>query len=295
MNYFCICNGCHWRNLKRFTMKSAIALTIALGLFLVSAVTADDDDGAFFLPPKKCPATFGAGCYNTCAKNNATCCYCEECISHIYGSTQTCSCCPKGFTCCNNYVTKPYVSYGGKPLCCPPGTVCRGKYCAYEVLTRPNKGIVVCSVCGGYMDFTLTCDNEITLFYCDNVLIPLRNYNDWSKSDTVSIPTTSSVLAVKLLNYAGTAAGFLASNTDGSILSNDQWRCTNEDQPSNWMTVGYDDSAWKPAVLLDSNDAKFPLHGYRPTISTSAYWIWCTNPAESGVPWGTVAYCRLRL
>jgi hypothetical protein len=148
-----------------------------------------------------------------------------------------------------------------------------------------------------FFDLTLTGDNQIVEFYYDGIKVPAKpNFDDWTKTDTVSIPSTSSVLAVKLLNIAGSPAGFLASSSDGTILTDAHWRCINADQPiADWMAVEYDASSWDKAVLLGENKAH-NLYGSIVSINSDANWIWYINGGDFSDPsWGTVAYCRLDL
>jgi hypothetical protein len=147
------------------------------------------------------------------------------------------------------------------------------------------------------MNFTLTCDNEITEFYYDGVQVPYQsNFGDWTKTDTISIPTTTTVLAAKLSNVIGSPAGLLGSNSDGTLLTGSKWRCTKDPQPSNWMTIGFDASAWPWAAVLFPNVAGYPWYGPISGISSAANWIWFVDGVTfSNASWGTLAYCRLDL
>jgi len=144
------------------------------------------------------------------------------------------------------------------------------------------------------VSLSLTADNEIKALYINGVQVPnscLPNAADWTKVDTVPLPTMTKTIAVQLVDWRA-AFGFLASSSDLQILSNGLWKCTNSANPgSNWMTNEFDDSLWSGAYVIAMNG--MTDHGFVNGISALANWIWTTPHADrSGDP---NIYCRYKL
>jgi len=119
----------------------------------------------------------------------------------------------------------------------------------------------------------------------------MPNYNNWVVPDTVVMPASTSVIAVQLANtdHCG-SAGFIASNSNNCVFTNSAWRCTAVTPTSDWMTVGYDDFLWPPAVQECPNGQAIWGSTQLGYVSASAYWIWTTNGGCD-----LEIYCRLNI
>lgn len=104
-----------------------------------------------------------------------------------------------------------------------------------------------------------TCDNQFTLFVNGK---QVASGNDWeapvAKDITSMIPRDAKrlVIAVRARN-ADSAAGFLARiviEAKGikpfTVVSDATWKVAERPGGREWQTLGFDDSAWKPATAL---------------------------------------------
>jgi len=108
--------------------------------------------------------------------------------------------------------------------------------------------------------------------------------------DTVSLPDTTSVIAVEANNKDG-GAGVYGSDTNNCIITNTAWKCTTDLQTNNsWTTVTYDDSSWPEAVSYNKtyNVTGVPATLYK--VNPLAEWIWTEVTTNN-----QTVFCRLRL
>ena len=135
--------------------------------------------------------------------------------------------------------------------------------------------------------FVITCDNDYKLYFDGVEQTNVPNHANWGSTDTVDLPASTRVIAVEGINSAPGYAGILASTTDGVILTNSAWRCSNILSVS-WADVDFDDSSWTPAVDIGQNGVS--PWGPVSSIKSNAMWIWNNQQVTD-----LTIYCRLDL
>ena len=115
----------------------------------------------------------------------------------------------------------------------------------------------------------------------------LPNGDKYNVADSVPITAETRIIAVQATNLPGGAAGFIASSTDGRILTNNAWKCTTS-PAAGWAYYDFDDSNWPQATQVTLNGEGDWGAMMKNTISSYAYWIWTSTPNDLTV------YCRLR-
>ena len=137
-------------------------------------------------------------------------------------------------------------------------------------------------------DFVSACD-DVQKIYADGQI--LDKEGKWWTDLRVKVPTMTKVIAISCRNKGG-PAGILASTPNERLLTNTTWKCSST-YYSNWNSVKFDDSKWKPAVVVDNN-VKPIHHGWvaRKNISSKAVWI-SSQPKD--VKKNVFIYCRLKL
>jgi hypothetical protein len=81
-------------------------------------------------------------------------------------------------------------------------------------------------------------------------------------------------------------AGFLASTSDGLLLTDSSWKCTSQPQTAGWADPNFNDNSWPAAVMVSPNRSP-DVHGIIAEINSNAYWIWAADSGSSGT-----VYCR---
>jgi len=119
----------------------------------------------------------------------------------------------------------------------------------------------------------------------------MPNAGLFSRTDSIAMPAVTHLIAVQITNVGG-AAGFIASNSDSSIVTNSLWKCTEDSAASgNWYTLTYNDVSWPSAVQEALNGGgAWSSTANTDDVSSSAYWIW-TRKAHDHM----TIYCRLAL
>lgn len=113
----------------------------------------------------------------------------------------------------------------------------------------------------------------------------MPNASTWWNADTVSIPTTSTVIAVHLRNDPdGTVGGLLASAD--TFVTCDTWKvATNSTE--RWMDIAFVDTEWRDATEYGANGIS--PWGFQSRIGANAQWI--TTDVQSQ----TVVYFRFHV
>jgi len=162
--------------------------------------------------------------------------------------------------------------------------------CDPKICLNKNKKIKK-SVC--YTDLTLNADDVIDAVYFNGIQVPNSSMPyaaDINRVDTVAMPTTTSVIAIKLANVILTA-GFQASTSNGCVATNTTWRCTTDTPPTNWYTVGYNDSNWPHAFDYNGYGGSNFNAQFTGLFSSASTWIWTSNQTIEN----QVIYCRFQV
>jgi hypothetical protein len=240
-------------------------------------------------------STCSTKCKNPCSTFNMVCCFCDNSVNFW---SETCSCCPNGYSCCN---TSLFTKYRGSS-CCPPLSTCNADgSCTYD---RAPQSIPAMSYCGPRCrqdtQLNVTGDDVLTSVYFDGNLQQFtQNMSNWRVTKTCNLSGLVSVIAISAEN-TDRAGGILCSTSDGSIVSDRTWKCTDVYQPdTKWTTAVFDDSKWQPPCVSDPNIMGQPRNQYMSTMSNNSYWIWsiCGDGANKGFKnnWAKYCYCRLTL
>ena len=136
---------------------------------------------------------------------------------------------------------------------------------------------------------TVTCDNEVESLFIDGKQEKeLEAHDQWKVEKTVTIPESSTVIAIQCTDYDGDP-GILASveSSDGTILlvSDNSWTCSPTFERG-WESVGFVESPkWQAATELN-NDTNIIKNSEK-----SVQWIW-TNRYTWPENIDTTVYCR---
>ena len=103
------------------------------------------------------------------------------------------------------------------------------------------------------------------------------------------------VLAIEVISDSF-IIGFMAQTKSG-IVTDNSWKCTNQQQNGNWMAIDFDDSAWPQAVPYANNGDGVPLSATfnilslkYPEFSAERLWISLENKWYIGI-----MYCRKKI
>ena len=133
------------------------------------------------------------------------------------------------------------------------------------------------------MLFTSCGDNEHYV-YIDG---KLARFNDNKDKYTIPIstivPLNTKLIAVSITNRDG-AAGWKGSFYDGSLVTDDSWKCTSNFY-SGWYKVDFDDNDWSALYTNGS-----PIAGCT-GFPASAKWMW-SEPNYNSL---STTYCRKTL
>ena len=104
----------------------------------------------------------------------------------------------------------------------------------------------------------VTAKEVIESLYVDGVQVDLQNGSDWLKTDNISIRSVSRLVALVAhqLDSSCIGPGILASVTDSRgnyVVTDASWRCSPLAE-NGWNDLGYDDSTWQPATLVNANN-----------------------------------------
>ena len=124
-------------------------------------------------------------------------------------------------------------------------------------------------------------DDYLTEFYIDGVnQVPVGGWPALAVTGQIIVPARTRVIAVKVTNTEG-SGGFLASSTDGSILSTGWvWKARAGVTDKTWMLPSYNDSSWRTGYDWLKNDGSATNYEPQiPRINRNAYWVW-----TSGMP-----------
>ena len=138
----------------------------------------------------------------------------------------------------------------------------------------------------GYRNFSINVGGcHFYKLYFDGVEQTNRMIRDSQKTDVYFLPAVTKVVAVEG-RIAGSKPGIIAS--DGVLLTNSSWRCSNTTANNSWIGVKFNDSSWMSATEIGRN-------GIAPwnllyNIKANASWIWNSN---ASVVTNATAYCRL--
>jgi len=240
-------------------------------------------------------STCNSTCKNPCDTFDMVCCFCDNSVNFW---SETCSCCPNGYSCCNSNM---FTKYRGA-TCCPPMSTCNADgSCTYNVAPQSIPAMSYCGPrCRHDTQFNVTGDDVLIAVYFDGQLQQFnQNMSNWRDTKTCTLPGSVSVIAIAAEN-TDRAGGILCSTRDGSIVSDRTWKCTDVYQPdTKWASTGFDDSDWKPACISDQDIKGQPRNQYMSTMSNNSDWIWsnCGDGAAEGFRynWATYSYCRLTL
>ncbi|ESO04917.1 hypothetical protein HELRODRAFT_171919 [Helobdella robusta] len=97
---------------------------------------------------------------------------------------------------------------------------------------------------------TINADDGFNEFYINGDNIPASYFPNAAKvirPDTYYLMDNLVVLAIKSHNGAA-YGGLAASTTDGYVLTNETWKCT-ESYYNGWYKINYNDSSWSPAIV----------------------------------------------
>ena len=96
----------------------------------------------------------------------------------------------------------------------------------------------------------------------------------------ITVPSRTRVIAVKATSTVANTTQFLASSTDGSIMTGGSaWKCSVGITSTDWMLTSYDDSSWKMGANWILNNGQSTAEAQYPSISSNAYWIYYKNQA----------------
>jgi hypothetical protein len=124
-----------------------------------------------------------------------------------------------------------------------------------------------------------TCDDIMTV-YVDGEAHQDEAMQNFKEVSMVTIPYGTTVVAIECHNLNG-PFGILGSTDDG-ILTDENWRCSGEQQDG-WTNPDFDDSTWETPALIGSNGN--PTWGQMEGISAEAQWMWSEGSEET-------TYCR---
>ena len=119
--------------------------------------------------------------------------------------------------------------------------------------------------------FVITCDNDYKLYFDGVEQTNVPNHANWGRHGHGRSSSKHTSDRCGRINTAPGFAGILASTTDGVILTNSTWRCSNISSVS-WADVDFDDSSWTPAVDIGQNGVG--PWGPVSSINGNAMWIW---------------------
>lgn len=112
--------------------------------------------------------------------------------------------------------------------------------------------------------------------------------NYWPTTLTVTVPSPTKVIAVKIVDNA-VVGGFLGSFSDGTVTDK-SWKCTRT-YYDGWNAPEYDDSAWPAAV--DTRGQPDATWGAITGVASNAKWIW--SGSYSTVGSSVTVYCRKKI
>ena len=137
------------------------------------------------------------------------------------------------------------------------------------------------------LKFNSACDD---IQYVYSMGMQVGYHEGWKGLLTSTLPNTTTTIAVSCFNKGG-PSGFIGSTTDGQILTNTIWKCT-DCYEEGWNKPDFDDSRWHSAVVVDNN-VDPSTHGWKvkPEIDAHALWI----AAAVNIPANATSYCRLNL
>jgi hypothetical protein len=138
------------------------------------------------------------------------------------------------------------------------------------------------------MIFTSVGDDEHWV-YADGVKVGEGHI--WDTVVRSEIKGTTQVIAIKVNNTKG-YGGLLGSSSDGSVVTDETWKCTT-DLYAKWTDVDFDDSKWGQATV-ETQDATSRRQKPDPVfneVASSAKWIW-NGPRYWNGRNPVIAYCR---
>ena len=109
---------------------------------------------------------------------------------------------------------------------------------------------------------------------------------DFNQVVLTPIPENTQVIAVSVKNIFMTFGGFRAAISDGSIVSDNSWKCSKK-FISGWQNIDFDDSSWSAAATSGWADIclNFPL---------TAKFLWIDKFYTTLASFVTI-YCRKSL
>src|SRR6218665_2639021 len=150
-------------------------------------------------------------------------------------------------------------------------------WCALKLAELRNETLVI------------TAYERLMELFIDGQQQWLTNAGIWNLPDYIQLQPTNRLIAVEAANLGDPlCGGVLASVYDGSLLTDNEWKCSPFAQ-QNWEILGFDDSSWPNAVEYGSNGnhSNCDQQLLVGNISSSSKWIW-----TAGLEVDFVAYCR---
>jgi len=135
------------------------------------------------------------------------------------------------------------------------------------------------------VEIFLTADDAWT-GYIDGVEFTATNQSSWTHGDThtVTLEGGPHVIAIEATDVGSVISGFIAVvKVDGTIVSRTgegDWMMTPTTPGSGWQTVGFDDSAWNPAVKC-SDPGTWGTYWPKPFYDEGAEWVWWTSACRN--------------
>jgi hypothetical protein len=142
----------------------------------------------------------------------------------------------------------------------------------------------------GERTLTITADDHYDI-YVNGKKQTVPNSGQWSKVDIVSIEKSDNIIAIRASDGGEPHLGIIASSKDGTILTNEDWKVTNDPidtTPAVWTKRNFDDSSWPKANAV-SQKKNIQHVNFSGRIHPDAKWIWTDNEKDRTV------YARLKL
>ena len=127
-----------------------------------------------------------------------------------------------------------------------------------------------------------SCADETHIIYVDGKQVNSNPaVNDWTQTIITPIPSNARVIAISVTNIQNNA-GFKASFSDGSVVTDGSWKCS-EKFTDGWQRVDFNDSLWAAPTTTGSANCN--------GINANAKWLWTDKYYKSLI----TIYCRKTL